>query len=158
MKNKKIFKKIAGLTLVEILVSMVIFALIMAGLANLFTATKRITLHIRYQMTAAELGRRFLDRLQMHVRQDWWSDPNNPPNNPTPNSLLTVGNYRTPNLDVSADGFPQYDGFTPVTQAEEDGFEEPFLDNISYYPVYEISNKDGLPKVKLTICWQEPSP
>ena len=61
-----------GLTLVEILVSMVIFALIMAGLANLFTATKRLTLHSRYRITAGELGRYFLDPLQMGVRQDEW--------------------------------------------------------------------------------------
>jgi prepilin-type N-terminal cleavage/methylation domain-containing protein len=61
-----------ALTLVEVIVSMVIFALIMAGLANLFVATKRLTLHSHSRMMLGELGRYFLDPLQMDVDQSEW--------------------------------------------------------------------------------------
>ena len=71
---------------------MIILALIMGGLANLFVATKQIALHTGSRMVVGELARHFLDRLQKHVREDWWNDVNNPPDNPAPNCLLTVGN------------------------------------------------------------------
>ena len=73
MKNKKNFKRIAGLTLLEILVSMVVFALIMGGLANLFISTKRLILRAGYQMSSAEIGKRFLDPLQLKVSADTWN-------------------------------------------------------------------------------------
>ena len=153
MKDNKSPRKIAGLSLVEILVSMLVFSLVMSGLVNLFVSTRRITAHHRYRMTAAELGRYYLERLQMHVRQDWWD---NPPNDPPFNNLLTVGDFRAFNLPVAE--FPQYDvGFTPVTQAEEDGFEEPSIQGITYYPVYQIFDQAGVRKVRLAICWIEPT-
>ena len=67
MHNKK------GLTLLEILISTLIFALVMTGLVNLFVAAKRLTLHARSRMQAAELGKLFLDPLQMQVREDLWA-------------------------------------------------------------------------------------
>jgi len=61
-----------GLTLVEIIVSTVIMALIMAGMSNIFIAGRRHLLHSRCRMTSAELGHYFLDPLQLQVRQDTW--------------------------------------------------------------------------------------
>jgi len=61
-----------GLTLIEILVSCVILALVLTGLVSIFIAGKRHVLHGRSRMTASELGRYFLDPLQMQVRQDDW--------------------------------------------------------------------------------------
>ncbi|MBL7081262.1 MAG: hypothetical protein ISS44_01665 [Candidatus Omnitrophica bacterium] len=61
-----------AVTLIEITVSLLILALIMAGMVNIFVATKRLTGHARYRMTGGEIGRRFLDPLQMNVRQDQW--------------------------------------------------------------------------------------
>lgn len=61
-----------GLTLMEIIIATLIFALVMAGLANLFIAAKRLTLHARSRIQASELGKQFLDPLQMQVRQDQW--------------------------------------------------------------------------------------
>jgi Tfp pilus assembly protein PilV len=61
-----------GLTLMEIIIATLIFALVMAGLVNLFMAAKRLTLHARSRMQASELGKQFLDPLQMQVRQDQW--------------------------------------------------------------------------------------
>lgn len=66
-----------GLTLIEILVSAIILALVLTGLVNIFVAGKRYILHTRSRMTAAELGRFFLDPLQMQVNQAEWSGAGN---------------------------------------------------------------------------------
>ena len=62
-----------GLSLIEILVAAIILALVMTGLANTFIVGKRYILHSRLRMTVAELGKYFLEPLQMQVRQDEWS-------------------------------------------------------------------------------------
>ena len=64
--------KRSGLSLIEIIISMLIFALIMGGVANLFMATKKHALRGRLRMTKAELVRFFLDPIQTQVRQDQW--------------------------------------------------------------------------------------
>jgi len=118
---------------------MLIFALIMGGLANLFVVTKRHILHAHARIAAGELGRYFLDPLQTHVRQDTWG---------TSNNYLTIGEYRSPNNPCS-----DYATYTPVSWLEE-----PQLNNITYYSAQKVEDKDGLRKVKLIICWQEPAP
>jgi len=72
MDKKNPPAKNSGFSLIEILVSMLIFALIMGGLANLFFSTKRLTSHQRYRLVAAELSRFYLDFLHKDVRQDEW--------------------------------------------------------------------------------------
>ena len=71
MKNKK------SLTLIEIVISLVIFSLVMAGLTNVFFAAKRYIIYNRSLMTGGELGKLFLDPLQMDVRQDTWDQAGN---------------------------------------------------------------------------------
>lgn len=56
----------------EIIVSMTILTVVMAGLLNFFISAKKQTHYSRSRVTAAELGRYFLDPLQMQVRQDQW--------------------------------------------------------------------------------------
>jgi len=62
-----------ALTLLEILISVIILALVVTGLANVFVAGKRYIQHSRMRMTGGELGKYFLDPLQMQVRQDTWA-------------------------------------------------------------------------------------
>lgn len=62
----------AGFTLVEIIVASVIFALTIAGLLSVFVAGSRHIIHTRERITSAELGKLFIDPLQMDVRQDTW--------------------------------------------------------------------------------------
>lgn len=62
-----------GLTLLEIIISTLILALVTGGLVNLFLAAKRHSLHSRSNIAGAELGRHFLDTLQSQVRQDQWN-------------------------------------------------------------------------------------
>ena len=65
-------KKQDAFTLLEVLVSTVILAVVISGIANIFLSGKRYILHSNARMTGGELGRFFLDPLQMDVRQDQW--------------------------------------------------------------------------------------
>lgn len=65
--NKKAF------TLLEIIISVVILSLIMAGLIGVLVAGKGFIQHSRYRMGAGEIGKRFLDPIQSYVRQDTWA-------------------------------------------------------------------------------------
>jgi len=64
----------AGFTLIEVLVSTIIFTIVVAGLASIFIAGKRLLLHQRSRMAGGELGRYFLDPLQMNVKQSDWDN------------------------------------------------------------------------------------
>lgn len=61
-----------SLTLLEIIISVVILALVAAGTANLFFASKRWLQHSGLRMSGAELTKYFLEPLQTQVRQDEW--------------------------------------------------------------------------------------
>jgi len=61
-----------GVTLMEVVVSAVIFALVLVGMTNLFIGGRRYIMHARARMTAGELGKYFVDPLQMQVRFDQW--------------------------------------------------------------------------------------
>ena len=50
-----------GFTLIEIIVSSVLIALMVTGLINIFVAGKRHILHSRSRISAGELGKIFLD-------------------------------------------------------------------------------------------------
>lgn len=63
-----------ALTLLEIIVAVTILAITLAGLVNLFISGKRWILHSRSRMAGGELGKYFLDPLQMDVKQDEWSN------------------------------------------------------------------------------------
>jgi Tfp pilus assembly protein PilV len=74
-----------GLTLIEILVSLVILILVVASLASVFVSAKMQIAHSRSRLTGTELGKYFLDYFQMYVRQgatsltanDGWDQINN---------------------------------------------------------------------------------
>ena len=66
-----------GLSLLEILVATMLFALVMTGLASVFLAGKRHLLRSRSKITTAEVIKSSLEPLQMQVRQDQWTSPGN---------------------------------------------------------------------------------
>jgi len=70
--RKDEYDKGAGFTLVEVVISVCILALVTTGLAYVFFAGKKHVIHNRSKMQVAELGRLFLAPLQMDVRQDQW--------------------------------------------------------------------------------------
>jgi len=61
-----------ALTLLEILISVIILALVVTGLGNVFVAGKRYIQHSRMRMTGGEIGKYFLDPLQNDVNQSTW--------------------------------------------------------------------------------------
>ena len=72
-----------GFSLLEILIAVVIIALVLMGLANLFLVGKKYVLVTRARAMGIELGKTFLDPLQnQFVRQDRWANVNNCLTNP----------------------------------------------------------------------------
>lgn len=62
-----------GFTLIEIIASSILIALMVIGLTNIFMVAKSYVQHSRARLTGGELGRYFLDPLQMQVREDQWA-------------------------------------------------------------------------------------
>ena len=99
IKDTKINKR--ALTLFEILISVVILALVITGLANVFVAGKKYIKSSRLRMGGGEIGKSFLDPLQAYVRQDTWSNSSNRLGVPqTWSGTITADGY-TPNYAVS---------------------------------------------------------
>lgn len=61
-----------GVSLLEIIVAMVVLSLVMLGMTSLFFAAKANLFHSGARTSAVQLGKLFLDPLQMHVRSDNW--------------------------------------------------------------------------------------
>jgi Tfp pilus assembly protein PilV len=144
MTNKK------ALTLMEIIVSVIILAVVMVGVSNLFVAGKRHLQHARAKMTGGEIGRLFLDPLQMAVHQseipvavggpspNAWGQANNP---------LFGGTKYCDSVAGHATIFPC------PSQAERT------IGNIEYSAKYTITRSTpitNINKVKLDVTWTEP--
>ncbi|MDP2941214.1 MAG: hypothetical protein Q8N85_03045 [Candidatus Omnitrophota bacterium] len=61
-----------GLSMLEVMISVIILAITLASLGNLFVTGKRYILHARSRISAAEMGKFFLEPLQMQVDQSSW--------------------------------------------------------------------------------------
>jgi prepilin-type N-terminal cleavage/methylation domain-containing protein len=132
-----------GFTLLEMLVAIIIFALVLTGLVSIFVSGKRYIIHARSRMAGGELGKRFLDPLQMQVTQgerataagNGWDQANN--------------SLRLPGVENRT-----------WTETPEN------LDNINFTPTYTVSrvrdpatgNDTGLRRAKVDINWNEFAP
>jgi type II secretory pathway component PulJ len=119
MMNKK------ALTLLEIIVSVIILALVVTGLANVFVAGKRYIQHSKMRMSGGEIGKNFIDPLQNDVNQGTWS--------------ATSTTNRLSNPSAAADITRSIDG----------------KDYTADYTVTNNSPGDNLNKVKVKITWPE---
>ena len=81
-------KKKSGISLLEIIVSMIILALVMVGLMNVFVVGRGYMAHSRFRTSAGQLATVFLDPLQNEVREDTW-DSNNLSVTTTPQTRAT---------------------------------------------------------------------
>jgi len=61
-----------GISFIELIVALLILALTLAGLVNLFISGKRWALLSQTKMTGGELGKLFLDDYHVLVRQNDW--------------------------------------------------------------------------------------
>ncbi|MCM8757824.1 MAG: prepilin-type N-terminal cleavage/methylation domain-containing protein [Candidatus Omnitrophica bacterium] len=68
-----------ALTLIEVVVSLVILSITIAGTSNLFVSARRYIRHSRCRIQAVNLARYILDSFPLNVRQDAWviTDYNN---------------------------------------------------------------------------------
>jgi prepilin-type N-terminal cleavage/methylation domain-containing protein len=123
-------RKYKGVTLVELLVSVLILALIMAGLANVFYTSRRYIALSRSRAQAAEFSKKALDNLSSYVRQDTLSSSANP--------LCTSAGCTSTNK-----------------QGETIG-----LNYITYNSSYNVSNVSitapEMRRVKIKVNWTEP--
>lgn len=79
-------------SLFEVIVATVIFSLVMAGMVGVFVAARRHIFHSRERMTGSEMGKLFLDPLQLSVRQDTWDTSSNALRTGTTSSSGSVNN------------------------------------------------------------------
>lgn len=134
-----------AVSLLEILISSVIIASVMLGIGNLFVASRRHILHSRMRMAGGELGKLFVDPLQMHVRQDNWDQAGN--------ALTATGSGLFRYCDSDAGHTQQPLTFCP-SQADRT------LNGIEYSVRYEIiqhPQNANMRRVVATISWNEPT-
>jgi type II secretory pathway pseudopilin PulG len=142
-----------GQTLLEILASLIILAMVVAGLAQVFLSAKKFAIHSRSRMAAAQMGKVFLDNLQIHVNAtswDIWYD-NGTVKNDLVNTAVTGLRY----CDDNATG-----NHTQQSKCPSDA--ERTLDKTIYNATYKITTDTFDPggfgllrQVTLNITWNE---
>jgi len=126
-----------GLTLLEILVSVILLAMMITGLTGVFISARRFAIHSRSRMAAAQMSKTFLDYLYMHVRQDTWGTSSSDLRN-------TTAALRYCDDEV---------GHTQQNDCPSEA--ERTLDNVIYKANYTIVDKFNLRKVALRVTWNE---
>jgi len=125
-------------TLFEVIISTIIFSLVMAGMASVFVAGKRHVVHSRERVISGEMGKLFLDPLQLYVRQNDWDTASN--------ALRVVGSNYTTYCDSDA-GHTQ----NPACPSERS------VNNVAYTAEYNVSYASGtdLRRVTTKVNWVE---
>lgn len=97
-----------GVSLLEILIALGVFALVMLGFSRLLLSARRFALHNRLKIIGGGLGAFRLEGLQMNVRQDLWDSTNCLNNKAQCDATTwtdpTSGKVFTPEYDVSVVG------------------------------------------------------
>jgi Tfp pilus assembly protein PilW len=74
----RFFKKsVRGLSLFEIIISMVIFALVIVGIVNVFIVSRSYISRGRSRASGVELGRVFLEPLTVYINESSWDQGTN---------------------------------------------------------------------------------
>lgn len=132
-------RKESGFTLLEIIIATIILSLTILGLLGVFVAGNNWVLHLRERSTSAELGKLFVDPLQMDVRQDTWTLG-------SADNSLTIGT--TYCNDVAGD--PQNKDCPALDRRR--------INNKPFDVEYNIDSPavlGGLRRVKTTVRWTE---
>jgi len=141
-------------SLLEILVSSLILALLVAGLANVFVSSRRLVLHARSRSAAAEMSRLFIAPLQLAVDQRTWDNPS-----AAVNSLALGTSY------CDGDGsHTQNVVCAPYTDLLGGSNALRYLDLISYAAEFNVSlfeaspNPTGIRRAVIRLLWTEYAP
>lgn len=80
--ERKIEIKKRGFTLIEIVMATIILSVVMLGLVSVFVSAKKIIRHSRARMTAAEVGKLFLEGIPwVNIQNKYYA-----------NQISTIGN------------------------------------------------------------------
>lgn len=123
--------------LFEIIVATLIFSLVVAGLVSIFVASRRHMQHARERMTSSEMGKLFLEPLQLAVLQETWNS-----------NALNLGTFY-------CDSDPAHAALqNPACPAVAS---QRIINNINYTVRYDVTNVPGtdLRKVIATVHWDE---
>ncbi len=121
-----------ALTFVELIVSVVILALIIGGLANIFVTARRYIAYNRSRIQAVEFNKRILNSFYATVKQDDWNQDSNP-------IYVPPGGSRTATNDtINLNNILYVSSYTVSD-----------MNNITY-------GNALLRKVKMSINWTEP--
>ena len=141
------YKQKKGFTLVEIIVATIIIALVILGMMSVFLAGNKHVIHARERMTSAEIGKLFIDPLQLDVNWSIWT-------------LGAAGN-------ALAIGTTYCDGDVTHTQNKNcPPAGQRTINNRTFTSTYVTSaipdgnadHNDNVRRVTTTINWTEPSP
>ncbi len=71
-------KRIKGFTLVEVMVSVVILALLASGLFSVFVSTRHLVARSKRRLVAMEIARQEIELNKRHIRADRWDNSSFP--------------------------------------------------------------------------------
>jgi len=131
----------------EIIVATVIFAVAVAGLTNLFVAGKRYILHSRLRISGGELGKVFLDPLQMSVAQNTWD---------TAANSLKAGSYYCDDTPHAGKALLPAGCPSSASQRTLDG--TPYNADYTVEDMSGEANNPELRRVVLQVNWSENKP
>ncbi len=127
-----------GLTLLEVLVSVIVMALLATGLFEVLISAKKLTIHARSRVAAVQMSKNLLDYLQVHVRADTWN---------TSASALNTTDTTVLRYCDSDGSHTQQTGCLPEADRT--------LDTIIYNANYTIIPEFNLRRVTLRVTWNE---
>jgi Tfp pilus assembly protein PilV len=94
----------SGISMLEIIISMMILALVLVGLINVFVVSRGYMAHGRFRTSASQLATVFMDPLQNEVRQSDWNcaTTNNLSVGEKPGNAVTIdGVTYTPTYNIT---------------------------------------------------------
>jgi len=71
-----------GLTILEILIALIVFSLVVLSFSQLFVSGRNLLFHNRLKVSGLEIGKFYLDRMQMDVKESSWNTASNCLTNP----------------------------------------------------------------------------
>jgi len=108
MKNK-------GFTLLEIFIATAMLSLVTIGLANIFLTCKRLIVHVRERVAAAELAKYYLDPLYLKVSEGDWDAINSDYAVGHPLRAVTNAAGAAVNLPIGLTAFTTFTPFYTIT-------------------------------------------
>lgn len=125
-----------ALSLIEILVSIIVLALVVTGLTQVFLSARKFSIHSRSRATAMQLGKFMLDYLPVYT-----------------NATATGWNATTSAINITAPSRYCGGALEQITGCPPEANRT--IDNTVYTAQYNITDTGNVRKVTLNIFWNE---